>query len=273
LTCAVKDGPPGWFSALELGLVVPDLNFHLSGPVAVNGGTTQVTLPAASLHWTGSPRFDLGYRFDDGLGALVASYQNVTSQGSANIDAFDPAGGAFIRTRLNMNVVDLDYLSTNLAFAPDWDLQWRLGVRIAAVYFDSQATGMVLDESSSDNFIGAGPHFGVYVQRHLDLVPGLAVFGSLDGAVVIGESSTNFQVSEQLGGGSSAFGANRISGGRSVPVLTFRTGVSYAPPQAAAWFRFAAGYEFEQWWGLGNVGDSHANLNVQGLFFRGEFRY
>jgi hypothetical protein len=269
----LRCGPPGWFSAIELGLVAPDLNYHLSGPVALKGGTTQVTVPAADLDWVGSPRFDLGYRFGDGLGALVGSYRNVTSQGSGNIDHFDPAGGAFIQSRLNMNVIDLDYVSTELAFAPEWDLTWQLGARLAFVYFDSRATGKIFDEASSDNFIGAGPHFGVAVRRNIDLVPGLAAFGSLDGAVVIGESSTHFQASEQLGGGAFTFNDNRISGGRSVPVLTFRTGLSYAPPASAPWFRFAFGYEFEQWWGLGNVGDSHADVNVQGLFFRGEFRY
>ena len=58
-----------------------------------------------------------------------------------------------------------------------------------------------------------------------------------------------------------------------MPVLDFQTGVSYAPPQCGSWFRFAFGYELEQWWGFGNVAGNHADLNVQGLFFRGEFRY
>ena len=37
--------------------------------------------------------------------------------------------------------------------------------------------------------------------------------------------------------------------------------------------RFSAGYEFEYWWDVGNVGGSHANLWDQGGFFRVDFRF
>jgi hypothetical protein len=56
-------------------------------------------------------------------------------------------------------------------------------------------------------------------------------------------------------------------------VLTFITGVSYSPPSQARWLRFTLGYQFEQWWDLGNVNGSHADLTYQGLIFRGEFTF
>jgi hypothetical protein len=233
----------------------------------------EVDVPASGLDWTGSPRFDLGYRFPNGIGSVVASYYNVTSQGSDSIPSFDPAGGAFLQSRLNMNVLDLDYLSANLCFAPLWDLQWRLGLRAAFIYTDTQATGAIFNATSSDNFVGAGPHFGVEIRRGLEFLPGLAVFGKLEGAVVIGQTSEHFQLSENLGGGATAFGANRITTDRSVPVLAFRTGISYTPANYAPWIRFAFGYEVEEWWGMGNTAGNHLDLNVQGLFFRGEFRF
>jgi hypothetical protein len=141
------------------------------------------------------------------------------------------------------------------------------------VYFDSQANGAILDQVGSNHFVGVGPHFGVEVRRALEFAPGLAVFGRLDGAVVIGEASQHFHESVLLADGTTIPGDTRISNSRSVPVLNFQTGVSYTPPAAAPWFRFSFGYEIDQWWGLGNVHDSRADLTVQGLFFRSEFRY
>ena len=39
------------------------------------------------------------------------------------------------------------------------------------------------------------------------------------------------------------------------------------------WLRFDFGYEFEQWWRVGEVNDSHATLTMQGLFLRGQFDF
>jgi hypothetical protein len=253
--------------------VVPQLSYHLTSSVTVNGAPVSVDLPAAGLDWTGSPRFELGYRFPDSIGAVVGSFYNVTSQGTDSIAPFDAGGGAFLQSRLNMNVLDVDYVGANLCFAPLWDLQWRLGIRTAFIYADSQATGTFFSESSSDHFVGAGPHFGVEIIRALPKLPGFAVFGKLEGAVVIGQTSEHFQVTEHPPGDSSSFGDSRVTSGRSVPLLAFRTGISYSPPNYAPWIRFAFGYEVEEWWGMGNIAGNHVDLNVQGLFFRGEFRY
>ena len=37
--------------------------------------------------------------------------------------------------------------------------------------------------------------------------------------------------------------------------------------------RYSLGYEFEQWWAVGNVGSSRADITTQGFFFRGEFNF
>jgi hypothetical protein len=264
--------PPGWFASIELEVIAPDLSVHLSGPVAVAGVSSPVQLPGADLNWTGALRLEVGYRFPDGA-SLVGAYRNVTASGTGGIANFDPAGGAFLRTRLNMNVFDFDYVSAEIPFSPLWDLQWRLGLRVAINYFDSQATGQVIAKDASSLFGGAGPHFGAEVRRALEVLPGLSAYGRLEGALVIGAVSQHFDEWVQLGGGSVTGGDSRSDGVRAVPVLGFETGLSYRPPLLSPWVRFAAGYEIERWWGLGNIGDSHADLTVQGLFFRGEFRY
>ena len=55
-----------------------------------------------------------------------------------------------------MNVFDLLYASREYSLAPLWDLNWKVGARIAAVYFDSRASGVFLQQGESSDFVGAG---------------------------------------------------------------------------------------------------------------------
>jgi hypothetical protein len=156
--------------------------------------------------------------------------------------------------------------------APFWDLSWSAGARIGTAYYDSQVTGRVVEQRVSNNFVSGGPHAGIELARQLDVVPGLALFGRLEGAVLIGEISQSFEETQTLFG-AQVGGATRLTHGQAVPVLSFLTGVSYTPPVQGRWLRFTLGYQFEQWWGLGDAGASHGDLTFQGIFFRGEFTF
>jgi hypothetical protein len=264
--------PPGFYGLLEIDLLFPQLRGWLGGPLTVAGTPDAVFLNSANLNWTGSPRVEIGWRLADGQGAVVGSYRSVVSTGHENIPGWDFLGDGFLTSRLNMNVVDIDYASPAYHIAPFWDLAWRAGVRVAAVYFDHQVTGGFADERASSNFIGAGPHASIEVGRALDLVPGLAVTAKLDGAVVIGEVTQSFD--EQLKfPGSVVGGASRFHDTQSVPVLTFTVGLSYTPPACPNWARFGFGYMVEYWWDVGSRGDSRSDLGTQGVYFRGEFNF
>jgi hypothetical protein len=262
---------PGFFAGLEVDVVGPRIQRNLSGVVTIAGIPSTVSLPTADLNWTGSPKVEIGYRLADNLGILSASYRSVVTHGTDTLGAFDPLGGADLRTRLNANIIDLDYQSPHYCLAPLWELDWRAGVRIAAIYFDTRAAGFVLEERTSNNFVGAGPHLGAEVTRALGEIPGVALFGGLDGAIVFAGTDQNYEQIILLPDGTRVGGANRTTAGTTAPVLTFRTGISYTPPIGALrWSRFSFGYQFEQWW---NVGRSQGDLNIQGLFFRAEFKF
>jgi hypothetical protein len=231
-----------------------------------------VHVPNADLDWVGSPRIEVGYRLPEGYGEFLASFRSMVSEGTAVLPAFDVLGSGFLRSRLNTNVLDLDYRSRELTPLPCWDLRWQAGIRIAALYFDSRATGLFLEQRTSNNFVGAGPHGGVEVARTLPL-PGLALFGRLDGAVVVAGVEQDFEETQTFGPGVVLGGATHLRRTVVSPVLSFQTGVSWTPPGNAHWLRFAFGYQFEHWWGIGDVGGSRADLTVQGLFFRGEFDF
>jgi hypothetical protein len=263
----------GFYAGLEIDLLFPELHGWLSGPVTVAGFPDTVTLTSAHFNWTGSPRIEIGYRLADNWGALAASYRAVVAQGHRTIDDFDPAGPGFETSRLNMNVVDLDYLSPAYDPAPFWAFSWRAGVRIAAIYFDHRVQGEIGELSASNNFIGAGPHFGLELGRTLDLIPGLALNAKIDGAVVIGGITQSFDETILIPGGPAVGGASRFSGSQAAPVFTFSVGLTYTPPNWPQWARFGFGYQFEYWWDIGTHGDSRGDLSTQGLYFRGEFNF
>ncbi len=265
--------PAGFFSAFEVALVAPEINGRLSGTPMVAGAPAPVSLTAADLDWTGAPRIVLGYRFANSGRSILVAYRSVVSEGTAMIPGFDAAGTAFQESRLNLNSVDIDYSSPEIPFAPLWQLQWNAGVRIGTVYYDTRASGMVMGQRASSNFVGAGPHFGFAVHRFFDQAPGFSLYGKLEGAVIFGDGDQSFEETRRLADGSLIGGAVDVSGGRTVPIFGLEAGLSYSPAHDANWVRFTFGYLYEQWWGVGDVGGSSGDVMFQGLFFRGEFNF
>jgi hypothetical protein len=266
--------PPGWFATLEIGVLAPSFHNFLISPVPFGPFTRVVSVPGASLEWTGSPRIELGYRLANGAGAFLASYRSVVSEGSGALANFDPLGGALVRSRLNLNVVDLEYRNSPGEIAPFWELTWDVGVRIGALYYDSTATGNITRQRVSNSFVGAGPRAGIELARALDVVPGLSLFGRLEGGAMFVWLGQNYEVIDQAPGGPFG-GALGVEHGQTVPFLNFLVGLSYTPEVSGHWVRFSLGYQIEQWWSVGDMPGlpSWADLNLQGFFFRGEFTF
>ena len=62
-----------------------------------------------------------------------------------------------------------------------WLLLWKVGARISQAFFDSRATGAILEQRTSDFYLGAGPHLGVDLRRSLGGT-GFELFGrAVDG--------------------------------------------------------------------------------------------
>jgi hypothetical protein len=265
---------PGWFTELEVSVVGPHLMNRLVAPVTIDGyAPDTVHLPTADLDWTGMPRFELGYRFPGAWGEISASYRLLVTEGNATLSNFDIDGGdGFLHSRLNMNVLDLDYGSREFSLDRHWDMRWKVGVRLANVFFDSRATGWYLEQRTANHFIGAGPHVGLELNRTFD-VPGLGVYGRVDGSAPIGQVHQSFEETVVFNDGTEIGGATDQSGTKAVPTLGIQFGMAWVPYRFGTWSRFTFGYEFERWWYLGEVGDSRAELTTQGIFFRGEFGF
>jgi Legionella pneumophila major outer membrane protein precursor len=268
-------GEEGLFFNTELEFVKPAVKNRLSGVVTFPGGLTDnVQVPQTNLDWTVAPTFELGYRFPDSFGDLSASYRFLTSEGRGTI-----ASGANVldvRSRLDLNQVDFDYSSARFSPGPFWDLKWRVGARLADVFFDSRVSDRVsagaFEQQASNNFIGAGPHFALDAERRIGLLPGFAAFGNIDGAVLVGQIHQRFHDGGVLNNGTPLGFDDTEQRTQSVPVLTLKAGFSYTPPRLE-FVHFTTGYEFERWWDLARLGGSKGELTDQGIFLRAEFDY
>lgn len=266
--------PPGLLFNLDFDLIGVHLKNRLQAPVVTdNAGTTfLVQLPTADLDWTVSPRFELGYRFAQGCGELLISYRFLTTEGRETLVGFDLDGSDVpLHSQLDLNVVDLDYATPEFSPLPHWNVQGKVGARIATVYFNSLADGFFIEDRTSNNFVGGGPHFGLDAWRMLDW-PGFSFFTRLDGAVVIGRVHQSFEESYVTTDGSVTGGATDVHNTQAVPIFSFLAGLSWTP-HPYHWSRYSLGYVFEQWWGVGDAGLSRADLTSQGVFVRAEFSF
>lgn len=262
-----------WFAAVEVDVVKPFLKNRLTNTVDLGGGVTdRLRLANAELDWTGAPKFDLGYRLPQGFGGFLLSYQFLVSEGADPIANFDAAGPGTLRSRLNVNIADVDYVSHEYALGDSWDMKWKIGARFASLYFDSRGQGALLEQRTSNLFFGAGPHASLDLWRWLGQ-SGLAGFGGIEGAGEVGRVRQSFAEVVSAGGVPVMGGATRVAGSQWVPTIHARTGIGWSPPRYAQTLRFLLGYEFNGWWYLGRLDDSAATLTINGLFVSGQWNY
>lgn len=274
---------PGWFASLEMDIVIPHIKNRLQARVPIDGDfVTRVHLPTAELEWTVAPRFELGYRLPDELGELLVSYRFLVTEGCARgfRDFVGLHARATLHSRLDLNVIDLDYAHREPSLGPDWDMKWKIGVRLANVFFDSRSqvrysSPAIPDEfiegaRTSNYFFGAGPHVGLDLSRRLGAT-GLALYGRAEAALVVGRINQSFENTFAFDGFALG-GAVSAHQTQAVPVLNVQAGLAWVPPIGEG-VRFALGYQYEHWWYLGQVGNSRAELWDQGVFLRGEYKY
>jgi hypothetical protein len=275
--------PPGWFLGADLALVHPVVRSRISNNDPLPKSGSVLDLPNAKLSWTASPWFDLGYRLPDDLGLVSLNYRFVIAEGNGSAAA-SGQGPADLHSRLTQHVINIDYGTTPFAFLPHWDFEWRFGVEFADVFFDSlEGVGKGSFEQVSNNFRGAGPHTRLDLEHPLGAVPGLALFGRLEGAVDFGRISQKFREGStgSKSGNTTVTDFAEQNSMQTVPTLLVQAGLQYCPPRLPR-TRWTLGYVYEHWWYVGQLGEDGANGNItdtkgdvdtMGVFLRGQVNY
>ncbi len=275
--------PPGWFTDLEVGIVGPHVKNRLTNSVQVDGRAPDIVhLPSAELDWTAAPRFEVGYRLMSGFGEFAVAYRFFATDGSGSVRGPDVI--ADLRSRLDLNLVDVDYASREISLWPHCDMKWRFGLRWADVFFDSRANepfaaaaagSGIFETRTSNNFWGIGPHAGLELAQRFE-GSGLALVARVDGATLLGRIRQNFfEVSTSLGpDGQLLTGNTRLSVSQSVPTINAFMGLSWQPPFYPH-VHVYAGYQYEHWWNVGRNSSttSRGELSDQGVLLRAEFNF
>ncbi|MFL5342996.1 MAG: hypothetical protein ACJ8F7_22925 [Gemmataceae bacterium] len=262
--------PGRWGFEVGANLAVPIIHQNLQAPVTVgNLYTTTVQLPSADQDLGGGLFFNISYAL--GPGDLSATYRFFVSDGRQTLVGFDPVGPADLVTRLSLNTVDLDY-SLRRQLGARWTARLDIGAKLGSAYFDTFADSPQFSDHISNSFFGAGPHAALALTRTLS-DSNLALFGRVDFGTLFGDVHQHFaEAAYDLNGNFLASGHTDQHVTRGIPVLQVQLGLGGAP-WGGRWGRWQAGYEFEQWWGLGQVGQSTGDLTLHGFFARYTFKY
>jgi hypothetical protein len=263
LDAPVLGQKPGWFSSVQIGVIHPHINFGqmrlLDGLKFPNGQRVKVAPGASRLNWTAAPRLEIGYWLPSGFGGLAFSDRFFSAFGAGPF--VGPAGSTFRTTHLGVNYSDWDYLSRE--FTPwesergFWNLEWRAGVRLAETwtrvlvdkpFAQAAATNGVFIQGDSNYTVGAGPHFGVQINRR-DLPTGLTFVAKMDIA------DTFTRVMQEFAASTTTFTAAGRPLRRfytqnfwnQVPILNYQVGMGWQPPSHPN-VRFYVGYIYEFWW-------------------------
>jgi hypothetical protein len=291
-------GKIGWFTDFQAGVVQPRLQFgqmRVFPGLHLSTGQKVIIAPGAGkLPWAFAPRFEIGYRLPSGFGGFSFSDRFLSAQGVGPF--VGPVGATTRITRVGINYSDWDYLSRE--FTPwvtpetNWTLEWRAGIRLAESwtdvradkpFADAAATNGVFIQGSSNYTVGAGPHFGVVMDRK-DVNTGLSFIMKFDIAdtftrirQLFGTASTTLTAS-----GAPVRGAFTQNFWNQIPILNYQVGLGWQPPQNPN-ISLYAGYVYEFWWQFAsnmnflnpfaNQGATRGSFGNQGLVLQVQVRF
>jgi hypothetical protein len=288
---------PGLFWDVKFDIIHPTLFAgRFKNQVTTSAGQTVEVAPgAANLNWTVAPRVELGYRLPSGFGGFAVSDRFFNSVGTAPFSG--PAGSTIRTSNLGVNYTDWDYVSREYTPWTNenavWTLEWRAGIRLDYLWFTNRAdqpfaraagaTG-TFAQGDSGYDVGAGPHFGVAVDRKIPQ-NGLYLHMMLDIADTFTRQHQQFSALTTTlnAAGQPARGGFNQNFWQELPILNYQVGVGWQPPSLPN-LKFYVGYVYEFWWQVSSntnfpnnnttfSGAARAFFNNQGVVFQGGFNW
>jgi hypothetical protein len=271
---------------IEAAILFPIVYQNLNAALAVPGvGAFVATLPSSSLGVSAPLIANIQFGLPR-WGELNLDYKLLSAEGNSILLGFDPGGGvAFLRSRLDMNVVDLSFAGSgygpmwNLLWflnkdpqKPVWGLRWDIGARFETIFYDSTAVGPQRMRHVSDFFVGGGPRVGLTLHRLLGDT-GMNLFTRVDVSPNLGSSHQQFsQLDVTAAGAPIGFGYADNTSFRAVTMLSVLAGLGGEALMTQRG-RWQVGYQFEEWFNFGSGGGSNADLVTHGLVLRWQYNY
>jgi hypothetical protein len=257
---------PGWFSDVQIGIIHPHIFYgQMRHNVVAAGRLVKVAPNAARQDWTVAPRLEIGYRLKSGFGGFSYSDRFFSSSGTGPF--VGPSGSTTQTSRIGVNYMDWDYFSREYTPWANWEMTWRAGVRLANSWIDSRvdqsfaeaASGKGVFIAGASNYtVGAGPHFGLELDRRFPK-SGLALVMKLDIANTFTRERQLFAAATTTltPAGVPERGVFTQNFWQQVPILNYQVGLGWQPPGYPN-AQFFVGYLYEFWWQVG----SNSNITV-----------
>jgi hypothetical protein len=253
-----------------------------------------VALGAAALNWNMSPKLDIGYRFEHGLGEIKVGYRYLNASGT---DAFaDFGAGGTLSSVVNLQTLDLDWCVQEFhpeglpfifpllkswgraglgkALTPNWfqpplEMRWIFGIRGATMFYRSVGQGPAARELVMTNFNGVGLNFGVDLNQRIRVDCPLYVHARAVASGIYGYTDQRF---ERNAVGVNALG-RVIRDGMGIPTVSFDIGLSYRPSYPQRNIEYVLAWQREQWFSFASTTTSNADFIFQGILLRAEYKY
>lgn len=280
-------GKTGWFSDVQVSVIRPTIFFGQMrhGVITPSGARVNVAPGAAKQDWTAAPRIEIGYRLPSGFGGFSFSDRFFNTSGSGPFTG--PIGTVTRSTSMGVNYSDWDYFSPEYTQWENWNLMWRFGVRLAETWIDTQAeqstaraaagTGVV-NQQTSNYTVGAGPHFGLQLDRKFP-ASGFSLVGRFDIANTFTRERQLFSATTLNPSGGIARSAWTENFWQQVPILNYQLGVGWQPPRNPNVFLYV-GYVYEFWWQVASntnlvpsAGGPRGAFDNQGVIFQGQVKF
>jgi len=281
--------PPGWFSDLRLDVIHPKLFFgQMVQRVPTPTRFVTVAPGAATLPWTVAPRLEVGYRLGSGFGGFAFSDRFFSASGTGPF--IGPVGSTTRTSQIGVNYSDWDYTSREYTPWANWEMEWRAGIRLAETWIHNRvnqpfataaATNGVFVSGDQNYTVGAGPHFGVELDRKFPQW-GLSFVNKLDIANTFTRERQQFNAltTTLTPAGVPGRGSYLQNFWQQVPILNYQVGMGWQPPSYPN-FKVFVGYIYEFWWQVsansnitvGHNGGSRGNFDNQGLVFQAGWKW
>lgn len=288
----------GWFANAEASVYAPRVLGQFQSDTLLDNAfpNNPIVLSVAPLNVSVSPRIEIGYRYERGLGETRFGYQFYDFRGNDTIPDYDLGSPAQRSSHVSGQVFDLDFCELEFnaeniplihpifKFAgrsglgrplsrqvtpPPLEMRFLIGGRGANYFTETEAVGLTTSDHVSSNFWGGGLHFTWDLNQRLRHdVPfywhlraeGSGAFGRLDQKF----SRTRGAVTAVATDPQSWIG---------VPTVSLEAGLSWAPQLPCRKTRVTLAYHYEQWFSYGQGTVSDTNLILNGILLRGEWKF
>lgn len=244
------------WNAIPLGKNVPNANF---------------VFPEVALEWVATPTFDFGYILPGGQGEFAFNYQFLVAQGSGTGTFLNLPSS--VESRIAQNEIDLLYRSPFKQFGPQVSLKYEIGVKLGFFYYDTTANPMLGGRivgvgHASNYFFGGGPRFRYDGEYALTGNRSWVLWHGAEISTVMGQINQSF--SNSVPG--YPFTVNSGKSTNTVPIMKLQTGVQWTPAVLDKVF-IRAGLEWDEYWRLGQLGQSSGKLENFGIYLQGRYDF